>query len=115
MSVAVSGTRDRLTPAQENRIRAELAVYSDLILHVGDCPTGVDAFVRGYWTGGLSVFDADWRAGAIAVPTRNRRMLRGCSVLVAFPGPMSRGTLNAIDQAIAAGLIVHVYPLRDGA
>jgi hypothetical protein len=38
-------------------------------------------------------------------------MLRGCSMLIAFPAKGSRGTMNAIEQAIRAGIETHVYPL----
>jgi len=114
VTIAVSGTRRPLTPAEEQRIYEELIRYEPAMLHVGDCPTGVDAFVRSWWPDALlSVFDADWTRGLSAGPIRNARILKDCKILIAFPaaGRQSKGTMNAIEQAIRAGLEVHVYPL----
>ena len=115
MTIAVSGTRRPLTEAERVRVRAILSVHSELTLHVGDCPTGVDAFVRSYWPGRWDLYIADWTRGPSAGPIRNAEMLQGCEMLIAFPavGHQSKGTMNAIEQAIRAGLEVHVYPLGE--
>lgn len=115
--IAVSGTRRPLTRAEEHRIRVILDSAARP-LHVGDCPTGVDAFVRSMFltsTNQVQVFEADWWRGQGAGPIRNGRMLRGCVALIAFPavGRQSRGTLNTIQQAIRAGIETHVYPLGE--
>ena len=117
MTIAVSGTRRPLTRADENLIRSVLSAYSGRVVHVGDCPTGVDAYVRSYWPENQRQdFVADWSKGLNAGPIRNGRMLQGCEILIAFPavGHQSDGTMNAIEQAIRAGLEVHVYPLGEG-
>jgi hypothetical protein len=114
--IAVSGTRHPLSSIEEKRIRSILGAWSERTLHVGDCPTGVDAFVRAYWHPlWFDVFEADWTSGRSAGPIRNGRMLRGCQTLIAFPaaGRESRGTMNTIEQAIRAGIETHVYPLRE--
>ena len=116
MTIAVSGTRRQLTSAEEREIYVKLVRYEPAMLHVGDCPTGVDAFVRSWWPDALlAVFDADWTRGLSAGPIRNARILKGCKILIAFPavGHQSKGTMNAIEQAIRAGLEVHVYPLGE--
>src|SRR3990172_2759618 len=113
MTIAVSGTRRPLTRADENLIRSVLSAYSERDIHIGDCPTGVDAFVRSYWPENQRQdFIADWTKGLSAGPIRNGRMLQGCEILIAFPAVgCQKGTMNAIEQAIRAGLEVHVYPL----
>jgi len=113
MTIAVSGTRRPLTEAEQIRVRYILFDYAAHVLHIGDCPTGVDAFVRSYWPENRRQdFLADWTRGPLAGPIRNGRMLQGCEVLIAFPAVgHQKGTMNAIEQAIRAGLEVHVYPL----
>ena len=115
MTIAVSGTRRPLTEAEQVRVRYILSDYADHVLHVGDCPTGVDAFIRAYWPENQRQdFIADWTKGLSAGPIRNGRMLQGCEILIAFPDEAhSPGTMNAIEQAIRAGLEVHVYPLGE--
>lgn len=116
MTVAVSGTRRSLTHAGEGLIRSILMAHSGRTIHVGDCPTGVDKFVRDYCSANrVSVFAADWTRGPSAGPIRNGLMLKGCQILIAFPavGRQSKGTMNAIEQAIRAGIETHVYPLSE--
>ena len=113
-TIAVSGSRNPMTLHDEQLVRAELMKYFGFTIHVGDCPTGLDSYIRGIWnTKMLQVFEADWTRGKRGGPERNERMLRGVSALIAFPGVNSRGTKNAIDQAIAKGIETHVFPLRN--
>jgi len=114
MTIAVSGVRRPLTRAEENLVRSILTAHSERTVHVGDCPTGVDKFVRDYCSADrVKVFAADWTRGQSAGPIRNGRMLKGCEILIAFPGAAhSPGTRNAIEQAIRAGIETHVYPLK---
>ena len=113
-TIAVSGSRERLTLHDEQAIRAELVKFVGVIIHVGDCPTGVDAFIREVWPKSIRKdFCADWGFGKRAGPERNGRMLNGVSVLLAFPGPKSKGTLDAIKQAIANGIETHVFPIGE--
>ena len=79
-------------------------------VYVGDCPRGVDLFVRecceelGYLH---RVFTADWEAhGKWAGPKRNLEMVTAAgkgAILLAFPG--GRGTKDCISKAKHAGLI----------
>lgn len=81
-------------------------------VYVGDCPTGVDNFVRKWCeqrknsNNGLvvdfdfAVFDADWDGlGRPAGPIRNAKMCAaaakaGCNILIAFPG--NKGTNDCV-------------------
>ncbi len=59
-------------------------------------------------------FPADWELyGKRAGPIRNSRMLKEGKpeMVVAFRGPESRGTQNMIDQAMKAGVEVHVIDI----
>jgi len=111
-TIAVSGSRDPLTLHDEQLIRARLFGWYSYTVQCGDCPTGVDAFVREIvkadW---LYVFEADWSKGKQAGPERNARMLEAVDALIAFPGPKSKGTKNAIEQAIAKAIETHVFPI----
>ncbi len=90
-TIAVSGSRELLTLHDQQVIRAELVTHIGVIIHVGDCPTGVDAFMRDVWHKNIRKdFKADWNFGKRGGPERNGRMLIGVSVLLAFPGPKSQ-------------------------
>jgi len=79
---------------------------------VGDCPSGVDAFVRGWLMRtpkltGFVVYEAHWETeGKAAGPLRNQRMVDDHpeALLIAFPG--GRGTAHCTDAARKAGLVV---------
>lgn len=82
-----------------------------LHIAVGDCPTGVDKFIRDFFKEGsqnediwiphtLTVFVADWTTHKKAAgPIRNREMLTKFKphVLIAFDG--GKGTMNCIKEA----------------
>lgn len=115
--VAFSGSR---LPSETRRKLVQDALASlpmGATVHVGDCPTGVDRYVwEAIKTSCLTVrvFKADWQKhGRRAGPLRNAEMLRGCSMLYAFPCDPSegesRGTYDAIRQAEAMGLTVRVF------
>jgi hypothetical protein len=55
------------------------------------------------------VFNADWRLGRKAGPVRNTRIVRSIDELVAFWDGRSRGTLNAVVQAVNANVPVRVF------
>lgn len=111
--IAVSGWRGALSEEDRLKVYSVLRPYSGLTWNVGDCPTGVDAYVRERFQGeNIKVYIADWEAlGRRAGPERNLRMLAGATVLVAFPGPNSPGTWNAFQAAIRRGIETHVYPI----
>lgn len=114
--VIYSGTRERLSDADRARVLAMMFARGGE--HgVGDCPTGLDAFVRAALIEPPIVFAAEWdRLGKRAGPERNARMVRWAaeregSILLAFPGPTSRGTWDCVRRAVAAGLRVLIEPV----
>lgn len=122
--VIISGTREALSAEDREIVIDVLAPYleRDQMIGVGDCKTGVDLFARQLWMKrrrpgagqSLTVFNAHWqRLGRKAGSERNGRMVEWAakvpgSVLLAFPGPTSRGTWDCVRKAQAAGLAVIV-------
>lgn len=121
--VIISGTREELSAEDREIVIDVLASYLERAteIGVGDCPTGIDALARGFARAhqrkGLPVvrtFLANWREfGRKAGPLRNGEMVRWANeldtiqgVLLAFPGPTSRGTWDCVRKARAAGLDV---------
>lgn len=80
------------------------------IVHIGDCPTGLDNLVKNHCEFyGIKYFKycANWnKHGKAAGPIRNKEMLvvAACDLLIAFPG--GRGTTNCIKEAKKLGYIV---------
>lgn len=90
-----------------------------VVVH-GDCPTGVDAIADQHALHSpygnrvrSEAHPARWREhGKAAGPMRNAEMVAlGADVCLAFPGPNSRGTLDCLNKAIAAGIATQVFPL----
>lgn len=88
-----------------------------LFVAVGDCPTGVDGYVRGWCSKNLPdtdwrVHEADWAANSRgAGPIRNRAMCRAhrdAECLVSLPASwerdLSKGTWDCVDAAIELGI-----------
>ena len=116
-----TGTRyDRfLTPKVKGLILSYIP--DDSIPHVGDCPTGVDNWVK-QCAHMYAEYTADWEQdGKAAGPIRNKHMLEGAQKwakesgleieVIAFPAGKSPGTRNCIKQATALGLTVIVHEL----
>ena len=86
----------------------------DTMIRVGDA-RGLDALVRtvAHHLGiPLEVHTADWsQFGRSAGHVRNREMIRGAKVLLAFYGPYGRspGTANALANALALGVPVFLH------
>jgi YspA, cpYpsA-related SLOG family len=60
----------------------------------------------------VRVFRADWdRLGAKAGPIRNSEIVANADRVVAFWNGKSRGTLDTVGKAVAAGLPVEVFGL----
>lgn len=94
---------------------------------VGDCPSGLDRYVFGYWSGDeedpaadLHVCAADWDThGKAAGPIRNAKMVKAAAALAdaigaqlechAWPRGESRGTRDCMRKAEAAGAKMFVY------
>lgn len=94
--------------------------YKDMVLVVGDCPTGADAIALGIWDcfnfGEVEVFTADWnKHGYSAGPKRNNAMVAsGAEVCLAFiiegtdskGKALSRGSKGCANAAEKAGIRV---------
>jgi hypothetical protein len=91
-------------------------VSADVTLKHGKCPRGgVDLIAdkiareRGW---NVQEFPAEFRNGKLLGPERNQRMVdTGADIVLAFPGPSSRGTIDCLTKAIKAGITTHTYPL----
>lgn len=109
--VIVSGSRDWSDWRTIKEAVAELPP-SSVVVHGGargaDQTAGVFAEARGL---AQEVFAADWkRLGNAAGPLRNQAMVdAGADVVWAFPLPSSRGTLDLIRRAEAAGIPVRRF------
>jgi hypothetical protein len=107
VSVAISGGRDY--PSQDQVTALLRVLLPDIPVVVGDCPTGVDRWVRewhGYDLDHPNVYRALWHTlGKAAGPVRNHHMLHDgkAELLIAFDsgGP---GTASAIREAKALGI-----------
>jgi len=110
MRIAVTGGRDFTDREVILRALNEHFTERDVMLN-GMCPTGLDdlAYVWAH-ENGVSVipYEADWKThGRAAGPIRNRRMVKDCDLLIAFPG--GRGTQNTVQCAERMGRpIIHV-------
>lgn len=128
--LVITGTREPLSFAEQSTIWGAVgrtvAGYRTWQVFVGDCPTGVDAWVfdalRRTKSTKTRVFYADWRAYPKAAgPIRNRAMVdaavdkaRDDAVVkvLAFPKGKSSGTRNCIGLARKAGLNIEVTELE---
>ena len=108
--VLVCGSRHGVDDALLSRVLNEIA--PSVVIEGG--ARGVDAqaarWARRHGVG-VQEYKADWhRYGRAAGPERNARML-ACSapeLVLAFPGPESRGTWDMVRRARAAGVTVRV-------
>lgn len=91
-----------------------------LTVHVGDCPTGVDAIVLEWCEGKkredpnfqYRKFEADWnRYHKAAGPIRNRRMVKeGADWCIGFLRcGKNKGTVNCMDCAVSNGIETWQY------
>lgn len=114
MKIAFSGCRNaHINWATAYKI-SQIIGEDDEVL-VGDCPTGIDLFVREFCKERevpFTVFVADWnKYGRAAGPIRNGQMVEEADLLIAFWDGNSKGTLSAITQAVKKKLRVKIYPL----
>lgn len=114
MKILICGSRD--LPVTEKDIRSSIhgAVmfpYSLDLIICGDCPTGADKaaliFARNNFID-VSCHVAGWeKHGKAAGPIRNQAMIdMEPDVVIAFWDGQSRGTLDTIRRAAAAGIRV---------
>lgn len=109
LRIAVTGGRDFTDHQLIRRVLTEELRPSCVL--VGDCPTGVDRYVRIVAVGSgiaCAVWQAAWvKYGNPAGPIRNGSMLRhgNPELLVAFQG--GKGTADCVRQAVSLGIPVH--------
>lgn len=106
MVILVTGGRDF---NNVELIRTVLHSFNIGEVLVGDCPTGVDKWVRDWTTDyGIpcQVYKADWeREGKKAGPLRNQWMVdEEPDICLVFPG--GRGTSDCANRAKKAGIPV---------
>lgn len=109
MRIIVTGGRDY---KDFNKVYYILNSLHPSVIGVGDCPTGVDYFVRSWVVNQelppeIKVYKADWDThGRAAGPIRNKAMIDGENpwFCLAFPG--GRGTENCVKQCKEAGIPV---------
>jgi len=117
----VTGTRGRLTAFDRRRISEDIGTFDHFI--IGDCPTGVDAFVQEWieddgWQPTYKQLVADWEGlGRAAGLTRNTAMIcwalemltpRDELVCLAYPSKGSKGTWDCLKKAVGAGIETRV-------
>lgn len=125
INLIVTGSRENLTAIQMMIVRNMMERIFDAgrvdQLIIGDCPTGVDAFVV-QWAADNQikpkVFEANWkRLGKSAGPKRNQQMIDFAkrsgvpSFCVGFPGKKSKGTWDCLSRAQKAGIVTHTILL----
>ena len=126
--LVVSGTREQLTPFEEEIVETTLLPYVEqgFNLYHGACPTGVDAAVVKLFGGRLDAngesivfgFPPRWNDyGRAAGPMRNDSMLTRAkrndpeALLIAFPKGRSPGTRGCIALAKKREMRVEVVEL----
>ena len=112
MKIIVTGSRDY---RDSDYLIEVLSRWQPRFISVGDCPTGADCYANGFIRSrGIAsrVYKADWkRFGKSAGPIRNQEMVdEGADMVLAFfQRPDSKGTLNCVKLAEAAGIPVTRY------
>lgn len=117
--IIITGCRDWIDEEAVKNVILTMAakhvVDGGLRVLVGDCPTGVDKIAIEYCLVkriGYTCFIANWKSeGKRAGPLRNKEMVvAGADLCVAFWDGKSRGTLDCLTQATAAGIPVRIIP-----
>lgn len=116
MRIAVVGTR---TFENYTYLKSVLdaVIRPDDVIITGDAP-GTDALaVKWAKERGREYVShaAEWeRYGDAAGPIRNAKVVADAEVMIAFWDGRSRGTIDAIGQAVQRGLRVRIYPISPG-
>jgi len=109
--IIVAGGRDFTNRSQLHEVcRAYFGPEDQLVCGMAK---GADAMALA-WADGqrkrVLEFPADWdKHPKAAGPIRNRKMAQEGDTLIAFWDGKSRGTKNMIDEALKAGLEIHVF------
>lgn len=111
MIASFSGSRDFTNYEYVSNVIKHYLPYITKI-HVGDAK-GVDSLVVRFCSENninYQIFKADWnKYGKGAGPIRNRELINGTSILIAFPSNNSKGTISAINIANELNINVHIY------
>lgn len=119
MRIIVTGARDHddehaVYNALDAHWRNHPAGQPFVVVH-GACPTGADDHAR-HWAASRGVPQEPYPARDFGPwpwcgPRRNTHMVRlGGDLVIAFPGPKSRGTWDCVRKARAAGIPVEIHP-----
>jgi hypothetical protein len=113
-TVIVTGSRDYEDREKVWQSLAEiLNVHMNILVKVGDCPTGVDKFTTEWHNTAFgfdpSIYYADWYThGSAAGPIRNHTMVdSGADLCIAFPLDGSKGTKDCAKYA--SKKMMHVW------
>ena len=112
----ISGSRVCATPSAVGE-RLDKLPKKDLII-VHGAAKGVDSVAQEWCLKNnvtVRPYPADWsRYGRAAGPKRNRQMLgENPDLIIAFPGPESKGTWDMIDAAEEVGHTVEIIHLGE--
>lgn len=114
MNVGITGGRDyRVTNEDHEKLVRLLEKLGAEAIIVGDCPTGVDAWVWQWAQDCMPCYkeEAEWdRFGKAAGPVRNRSIVDQVGALIAFPG--NDGTADCVKYALKQK--VPVYDVKTG-
>jgi hypothetical protein len=123
-SVAISGARTFTdVDLVEHVIDRLIERQVKILVACGDsgCTSGVDAFAHQYVehraddVADYEVYYAAWKQfGKRAGIFRNELMIHHADELIAFLGPESVGTMDAIARAVVKGIAHHVYYPESG-
>lgn len=113
MRVIISGTREGVP---DEKILQRMMLLPDGCTIIEGGARGVDRQAAGIVERAPhkkfkhECFPADWETyGKVAGPIRNQRMLdAGADLVLAFPGPASKGTWDMVRRAEKAGIVVEV-------
>jgi hypothetical protein len=118
MNILVCGTREELSMPQQILIESVMMELVGKNVCIDGGAAGVDSYAHEFasrslgW--GTRRFPADWtRFGKSAGPIRNQQMLdeNDVDLVLAFPGPESRGTWDMVERAVKNRIPVRVYPI----
>jgi hypothetical protein len=121
-TIIVTGWRGATQEKDGPQIVHRLAVCATQLgggrirLRHGACPYGGVDEIAAEWAERegheVVAYPAEIRNGRVQGPARNRAMCAaGGNLMVAFPAPESRGTLDAMQWAVRYGITIRVWPL----
>lgn len=114
--IGFSGSRNYI---DYNKVKSVIEIlinkYNDIIIHVGDCKTGLDKIVKNICIDKnikYKIFYANWNLyGKRAGPLRNKKVIENCIELHAFKcsDSLNLGTNSAIRIAESNNITTYIY------